>query len=133
MGLWCMMSSPLVLGFNMSNKDDMDRVWPTITNREAIAVREARRLNIPVIALVDTNCDPDVVDFPIPANDDAIRCIELFAATLADACIDGRARFKEEQARRPKKEAAAALGVSRSTIHRKIEDYGIDLEKLGVA
>ena len=60
-----------------------------------------------MIALVDTNCDPDVVDYPIPANDDAIRCIELFASTLADACVEGAARYKEEQARRPKKEAAA--------------------------
>jgi small subunit ribosomal protein S2 len=77
-------------------------------NREAIAVREARRLNIPVIALIDTNCDPDVVDYPIPANDDAIRCIELFTTALADACIEGAARFKEEQARRPKKEAGAS-------------------------
>ena len=97
---------------NLSGIRDLKRrpgaVFVIDINREAIAVREARRLNIPVIALVDTNCDPDVVDFPIPANDDAIRCIELFAATLADACIDGRARFKEEQARRPKKEAAAA-------------------------
>jgi small subunit ribosomal protein S2 len=76
-------------------------------NREAIAVREARRLNIPVIALIDTNCDPDVVDYPIPANDDAIRCIELFTTALADACIEGAANFKEEQSRRPKKEAGA--------------------------
>ena len=96
---------------NLSGIRDMKRrpgaVFIVDINREAIAVREARRLNIPVIALVDTNCDPDVVDFPIPANDDAIRCIELFASTLADACTEGAARFKEEQARRPKKEAAS--------------------------
>ena len=96
---------------NLSGIRDMKRrpgaVFIVDINREAIAVREARRLKIPVIALVDTNCDPDVVDFPIPANDDAIRCIELFAATLADACTEGAARFKEEQARRPKKEAAS--------------------------
>lgn len=96
---------------NLSGIRDMKRrpgaVFVIDINREAIAVREARRLNIPVIALVDTNCDPDQVDYPIPANDDAIRCIELFASTLADACVDGAARFKEEQARRPKKEAAA--------------------------
>ena len=95
---------------NLSGIRDMKRrpgaVFVVDINREAIAVREARRLGIPVIALVDTNCDPDQVDFPIPANDDAIRCIELFASTLADACIEGGARFKEEQARRPKKEAA---------------------------
>ena len=59
-------------------------------NKEHIAVAEARRLNIPVIALVDTNTDPDGIDFPIPSNDDAIRAIQLFASGIADAVIDGR-------------------------------------------
>lgn len=71
-------------------------------NREAIAVAEARRLGIPVIALLDTNCDPDLVDYGIPANDDALKSIELFANALAEACIEGAAKYKEEQARKPK-------------------------------
>jgi len=58
--------------------------------KERIAVREARRLAIPVVAIVDTNCDPDEVDFPIPGNDDAIRAIRLITARLADAVMEGR-------------------------------------------
>ncbi len=58
--------------------------------KEHIAVREARRLAIPVVAVVDTNCDPDEVDSPIPGNDDAIRAVRLIAARLADAIIEGR-------------------------------------------
>lgn len=57
--------------------------------REDIAVAEANRLGIPVIALTDTNCDPDSIDFVIPGNDDAIRSVRLFAAAVADACIEG--------------------------------------------
>lgn len=62
--------------------------------KEAIAVHEANRLGIPVIGLVDTNCDPDGIDYVIPANDDAIRSIKLFTSKLADACIEGAARYK---------------------------------------
>jgi small subunit ribosomal protein S2 len=64
---------------------------------EAIAVREGRRLNIPIIAIVDTNCDPDDVDYIIPGNDDAIRSIRLITARMADACIEGSERFAEKQ------------------------------------
>jgi small subunit ribosomal protein S2 len=58
--------------------------------KERIAVQEARRLGIPVLAVVDTNCDPDEIDFPIPGNDDAIRAIRLLVSRLADAIIEGR-------------------------------------------
>lgn len=58
-------------------------------NKEAIAVTEARRLGIPVFAIVDTNCDPNTVDYPIPANDDAIKSIQLLAKVMADAVIEG--------------------------------------------
>ncbi|MCD6358627.1 MAG: 30S ribosomal protein S2 [Dehalococcoidia bacterium] len=61
------------------------------TPREKIAVAEANRMKIPVVAIVDTNCDPDVIDYPIPANDDAVRTIKLIAAKMADAIIEGRA------------------------------------------
>ncbi|MBW2568654.1 MAG: 30S ribosomal protein S2 [Deltaproteobacteria bacterium] len=64
---------------------------------EAIAVREARRLNIPIIAIVDTNCDPDNIDFVIPGNDDAIRAIRLISSRIADACIEGKERRLEKQ------------------------------------
>ena len=59
-------------------------------NKEKIAVAEANKLNIPVVALVDTNCDPDPIDYPIPGNDDAIRAIRLLTSRLADALIEAR-------------------------------------------
>ena len=64
-------------------------VWVVDTNKEHIAVREARKLGIPVIAILDTNCDPDEVDFPIPANDDAIRSVSLLTKIIADAAAEG--------------------------------------------
>ena len=67
-----------------------DAVFVVDTRREKIAVDEARKLKIPVIGLVDTNCDPDDVDFVIPGNDAALRSIRLFVSTMADAVITGR-------------------------------------------
>ncbi|HEX6888649.1 MAG TPA: 30S ribosomal protein S2 [Candidatus Nanopelagicales bacterium] len=64
-------------------------VWVVDTNKEAIAVGEARKLGIPVIAILDSNCDPDVVDFPIPGNDDAIRAVALLTRVIADAVAEG--------------------------------------------
>jgi small subunit ribosomal protein S2 len=62
--------------------------------KEHIAIHEATRLGIPVIGVVDTNCDPDGIDFVIPGNDDAIRSIKLFTSKIADACIEGAARYR---------------------------------------
>ena len=58
--------------------------------KEKIAILEARKLGIPVVAIVDTNCDPDEVDYVIPGNDDAIRAVKLITAKIADAVIEGR-------------------------------------------
>ena len=66
--------------------------------KEDIAVKEAKRLNIPVFAMVDTNCDPDLIDHVIPANDDAVKTIELVVKHMADAVIEGQAKFKERKA-----------------------------------
>ncbi|MEC9487305.1 MAG: 30S ribosomal protein S2 [Prosthecochloris sp.] len=66
--------------------------------KEHIAIREARSLNIPIFALVDTNCDPDEVDYVIPANDDAIRSIELMVKSVADAVLAARQQAVEEEA-----------------------------------
>lgn len=63
--------------------------------REDIAVKECRKLGIPIVAVVDTNCDPDLIDYIIPGNDDAIRAIKLFVAHIADACLEGEARQDE--------------------------------------
>src|SRR5580693_3795787 len=63
--------------------------------KETIAVQEAKKLGIPIIAITDTNCDPDVIDYPIPGNDDAIRSIKLITGRLADAVVEGSQRRKE--------------------------------------
>jgi len=64
---------------------------------EAIAVQEGRRLHIPIVSIVDTNCDPELVDYIIPGNDDAIRSIRLLTSRVADACIEGKARYAERR------------------------------------
>jgi small subunit ribosomal protein S2 len=69
-----------------------DLMFVIDTNKEAIAILEAKRLGIPVVAIVDSNCDPDKVDFPIPGNDDAARAIQLYCDLIAKAAIDGIAR-----------------------------------------
>lgn len=71
-------------------KDTPDAVFVIDPRREEIAIREARKLGIPVIAIVDTNCDPEIIDFPIPGNDDAIRAIKLMTKLMADAIVEGR-------------------------------------------
>jgi len=68
-----------------------DLIFVIDTNKEQIAIKEAKKLGIPVIAVVDTNCDPDDVDFPFPGNDDAARAISLYANLIADAVLDGLA------------------------------------------
>ncbi len=72
---------------------DMSRtpsaVWIVDTNKEHLAVEEARKLRIPIIAILDSNCDPDLVDYPIPGNDDAIRAVSLLTRVMADAVADG--------------------------------------------
>ncbi|MBZ0154730.1 MAG: 30S ribosomal protein S2 [Alphaproteobacteria bacterium] len=72
--------------------------------KEKIAVAEARRLSIPIIAVVDTNCDPDEIDYVVPGNDDAIRAIKLIASKMADAILEGRGAM--EKARAEEQEAA---------------------------
>ena len=85
---------------NLAGIKDMpglpDVVFVIDSNKEAIAVKEARRLGIPVVAIVDTNCDPDEVDWVIPGNDDALRAIRLFTSKIADAVIEGRALATEQ-------------------------------------
>ena len=86
-------------------KDIPDALFVIDPRRETIAVLEAHKLNIPVIAIVDTNCDPDVIDYPIPGNDDAIRAIELVVGLMANAFIEGR---QGQDARTETVEEAAA-------------------------
>ncbi len=72
------------------------------THKEEIAVREASRLGIPVIGLLDTNCDPDVVDFPIPGNDDAVKSIRFITTLIADSVLEGRKAYLESETIRRK-------------------------------
>jgi len=84
---------------NLAGIKDMpglpDIIFVIDSNKEAIAVKESRRLGIPVVAIVDTNCDPDEVDWVIPGNDDALRAIRLFTSKIADGVIEGRALATE--------------------------------------
>jgi small subunit ribosomal protein S2 len=100
---------------------------------EGIAVREGRRLNIPIVAIVDTNCDPDMIDYIIPGNDDAIRAIRLLTSRVADACVEGRARYEERRqaeadkaGTEEKKEAAPAAGEEMQPGERKVISDGTD-------
>jgi small subunit ribosomal protein S2 len=85
--------------------------------KEFIAIKEAQRLNIPVFAMVDTNCDPDLVDYLIPANDDAVKTIELIVKTMADAVIEGTMKAKEMKA----EEAAEAERLKKEREEEKKE------------
>ena len=95
-----------------------DAVFVVDTRKEKIAVDEARKLKIPVIGIVDTNCDPDEVDYVIPGNDDALRAIRLFASRIAEAVLRGRALRESRQvedAAAQAEEAAAADAAARLT------------------
>ncbi|MBU1175402.1 MAG: 30S ribosomal protein S2 [Alphaproteobacteria bacterium] len=86
------------------------------TNKEAIAIKEARRLGIPVVAIVDSNCDPDIVDFAIPGNDDASRAIELYCALISRAAIDGISR------------SSSAAGMDLGAAEEVIEEPALSAE-----
>ena len=86
---------------NFSGVENMatlpDAMFVIDPNAEVIAVREARRMGIPVVAIVDTNCDPDLVNWVIPGNDDALRAIRLFTSKISDAVLSGRQTFEQSQ------------------------------------
>src|SRR5512142_1357651 len=92
--------------------------------RETTAVREANKLDVPVIALVDTNCDPTGVDYVIPSNDDAIRAIKLLVGKIADAVLEGKATRKEEVS---EEELAAAPAMQRAP---RLATEGLELEEV---
>ena len=111
---------------NLGGIKDMTRLPAALfvidTKKEYIAVHEANRLGIPVVAVVDTNCDPEGIDFTIPGNDDAIRSIRLFTSKVAEASIEGKARYgawvaehggRDEQAEQAERDAASERGDKR--------------------
>jgi small subunit ribosomal protein S2 len=102
--------------------------------KEHIACNEARRLGIPIVAVVDTNCDPDTVDYIVPGNDDAIRSIRLFASRVADAALEGsaiheeRARADQERRRGESDDAAAEEGRRKGGAPKRVSRRGKDAE-----
>jgi small subunit ribosomal protein S2 len=73
-----------------------DVVFVVDTKREETAVAEAAKLEIPIVAVIDTNCDPEPIDYPIPGNDDAIRAIRLFSNLISEAVLDGQLEYQQE-------------------------------------
>jgi small subunit ribosomal protein S2 len=108
------------LNQNLAGIKDMnglpDILFVVDSNKEAIAVEEARRLGIAVVAVVDTNCDPDKVDYVIPGNDDALRAIRLFTNKIADAVVEGRQLATEQ-------DFAAEKIISDETPVEEIPEY----------
>lgn len=100
--------------------------------REMIAVTEARKLKIPIVAMVDTNCDPDLIDYIIPGNDDAIRAIKLFSSKMADAVLEGKKRFEERiQAQSDKESPVQVIRSARhadSDVPESVETKGVETE-----
>jgi small subunit ribosomal protein S2 len=99
---------------NLSGVENMtappDAMFVIDSSAEGIAVREARRMGVPVVSIVDTNCDPDVVNWVIPGNDDALRAIKLFTSKISDAVIEGRHAYERSQIADQKAAADAATG-----------------------
>ncbi|HEX5481273.1 MAG TPA: 30S ribosomal protein S2 [Terriglobia bacterium] len=108
------------LEYNLAGIKDMpglpDVLFVVDSNNEHIGVKEAHKLGIPVVAIVDTNCDPDMVDYVIPGNDDALRSIRLFTSRIADAILEGRQAAEDqrlEEEKRKAEEIAAELEAER--------------------
>jgi small subunit ribosomal protein S2 len=99
---------------NLAGIKDMNRLPDAVfvidSNKEQIAVREARKLGIPVVAVVDTNCDPSEVDYVIPGNDDALRAIRLFASKIADSVVEGNQAATDKQQAEVRDAVAASEG-----------------------
>jgi len=102
---------------NLSGVENMsalpDAMFVIDSHAEAIAVREARRMGVPVVSIVDTNCDPDQVDWVIPGNDDALRAIKLFTSKISDAVIEGRHAYERSQIADQKAASDAADGAEK--------------------
>jgi small subunit ribosomal protein S2 len=120
----------LALEKNLSGIKEMKRLPDAIfvidTNKEEIAVKEARRLGIPVVAVVDTNCTPEGVNYIIPGNDDALRAVRLFASRIADAILEGQqmAQQKEAEEAAMAAEQAKASGVTVEIAPRQQRERG---------
>ncbi|WP_228767817.1 30S ribosomal protein S2 [Candidatus Velamenicoccus archaeovorus] len=122
---------------NLSGVIEMDRLPGAIfvvdSKKEETAVLEAKRLGIPIVALIDTNCDPDLITHPIPGNDDAIKSIRLVSKFMADSVLDGRKRFDEVKAAMKLKEAETEeAGEAETTASSVIEAEEEVIKKLAI-
>ena len=109
----------------IKNMDDLPgAVFIVDPKKEHIAIREARKLGIPVVAIADTNCDPDEIDYIIPGNDDAIRAIRLVCSKMADACIQGHAIAEERLKAEAEAEAREAQEQEGEPVEAKVEETG---------
>ena len=89
-----------------------DAIFVIDPKQEEIAIKEARKLGIPVIAVIDTNCDPDMVDYKVPGNDDAIRAIRLFCSSVAEAVNEGKMIYEQSMAKGKDDEKSAAVALA---------------------
>ncbi|MGE0825130.1 MAG: 30S ribosomal protein S2 [Candidatus Binatia bacterium] len=110
-----------------------DALFIIDTKKEEIAVKEANKLGIPVIAPVDTNCDPDAISHKVPGNDDAIRAIRLFANVIAEAVVEGRATYEERQQGEEKEEAGEAAAQAEQTSTTVMAEEGAPVVEGGAA
>ncbi|MCI0348195.1 MAG: 30S ribosomal protein S2 [Acidobacteriales bacterium] len=115
---------------NLAGIKNMNRLPDTLfvidSNKEQIAVREARKLGIPVVAVVDTNCDPTEVDYVIPGNDDALRAIRLFTSKIAESIVEGVQAATDKQAGELAAAMEAAPGESRAAAPTGFEEEGAE-------
>ena len=95
-----------------------DAIFVIDPKQEEIAVKEARKLGIPVIAVIDTNCDPDMVDYKVPGNDDAIRAIRLFCSSIAEAINEGKTLYEQAlvKSKEEDRSAAGAAGAAENPV-----------------
>jgi small subunit ribosomal protein S2 len=117
---------------NLAGIKDMsglpDALFVVDSSKEDIAVKEAKKLGVPVVAIVDTNCDPDLIDYVIPGNDDALRAIRLFTSRIADSVMEGRQEAIEKQLEAEKiaaEQAAAELEAQREAAARQLEGTAV--------
>src|SRR5215475_15859871 len=103
-----------------------DAIFVIDSNKEQIAVREARKLGIPVVAVVDTNCDPTEVDYVIPGNDDALRAIRLFTSKIAESIVEGVQAATDKQAGVLAAAMQAAPGASAEAAPTGFEEEGAE-------
>ena len=95
-----------------------DAIFVIDPKQEEIAVKEARKLGVPVIAVIDSNCDPDMMDYKVPGNDDAIRAIRLFCSAIAEAIIEGKTLYEQSLIKRQRGRAVAGRFAGRRFRHR---------------